>query len=120
MLKSCGKCGRIHDSSFMCNANRNERTKEQAFRSTNPWRRKSIEVRKAAQYLCEVCRDNGLYNCYNLSVHHITPLTEDESQALDDDNLVCLCGEHHEQAEAGKIDRNYLRSLAKKRRDRLE
>jgi 5-methylcytosine-specific restriction endonuclease McrA len=76
---------------------------------------KSKEIREKANYLCEVCRDNEVITYDGVEVHHITKLSEDESLLLDDYNLICLCQEHHKAADAGQIDRDYLRELAKAR-----
>ena len=51
------------------------------------------------------------YNSRELSVHHITPLEEDFSKRLDDDNLITLCPSHHSQADHGIIDRAELYRL---------
>ena len=48
-----------------------------------------------------------------VSVHHIVPLSVDFDKRLDDDNLICLCGYHHELAESGKIPAILLKKLAK-------
>ena len=34
---------------------------------------------------------------------------------LDNYNLICLCTDHHKQADQGKLDKEYLRKLARKR-----
>lgn len=51
------------------------------------------------------------YN-YKISVHHIDSLAEAWEKRLDDDNLICLCSLHHEQAENGEIDKDLLKKLA--------
>lgn len=51
------------------------------------------------------------YNTENLSVHHIVPLEEDYSMRLSRENLMTVCGTHHEMCEAGVIDRDTQRAL---------
>jgi 5-methylcytosine-specific restriction endonuclease McrA len=119
MLKACSRCGRIH-AAGQCTvkpaykARNYDRSDNDAyqFRQRAKWRRKSKQIREDAQYLCEVCRDKKKLVYEGLSVHHITPLNEDTSIGYEDTNLICLCSTCHELAEAGMIDREYLRSLA--------
>jgi len=117
MWKSCSKCGKIHPENYKCNAGRipRQRTDDQRFRSTNKWTEKSKSIRERSNWLCSVCQDEGYLETESLEVHHITKLTEAPELGLDDDNLVCLCKRHHEMADEGKIDPEYLRELARKR-----
>jgi hypothetical protein len=46
-------------------------------------------------------------------VHHIIPLRSDYARRLDGDNLISLCRDHHEMAEAGMITRSTLQALAR-------
>ena len=46
-----------------------------------------------------------------LSVHHIVPVVEDPQLAMEDSNLISLCGFHHELAESGYIPRADLQEL---------
>lgn len=119
MYKSCSKCGKIHDTRFKCNAGNEiyKSMQERHLRSKNAWTEKSKEIRERANYLCEVCRDQGKITYENLEVHHITKVRDDESLLLDNYNLICLCQEHHKQADKGLIDKDYLLSLAKRRED---
>ncbi|MBQ1294743.1 MAG: HNH endonuclease [Clostridiales bacterium] len=119
MLKACSRCGRIH-AAGQCTvkaekkARNYDRSDNEAyqFRQRAKWRKKSMQIRTDAQYLCEVCRDKKKLVYEGLSVHHITPLSEDTSIGYEDTNLICLCSQCHELAEAGMIDRDYLRKLA--------
>ena len=43
------------------------------------------------------------YNYENLSVHHAIPIETDYDKRLDDDNLLTVCGMHHEMCESGEI-----------------
>ena len=125
MMKSCPRCGKIHDVNYKCTAGigqsyNKEQTSEQRFRSSAEWRSKSIQIRSDARYLCEVCLKEKRFTYQNLSVHHIIPLKEDASLGLDDSNLICLCQKHHEEAEMGLISRDELKKIAEKRIRRSE
>ena len=39
---------------------------------------------------------------------------------LDDDNLITVCGYHHEMAESGQIDRQALHEIAKEQNEKRE
>lgn len=124
MYRACSRCGQIHSTKYKCNVGRKKidysrykppDTEERRMRNTQAWAKKSKQVRADALYLCEVCRDKGIYNYNNLEVHHITKLKDDASGLLDDSNLICLCTYHHKLADKGQIDKEYLKELAKKR-----
>lgn len=115
MYKACPYCGRIHPDNYECKAKPKRAyntDEERKARSTYAWYKKSMEIRNRAQGLCEVCKDKGIYTYRNLEVHHIQKLRDDISGLLDNENLICLCVEHHKQADAGKIKVEYLKSLA--------
>ena len=115
MYKSCSKCGKIHPSNYNCTVGRVYRGgEERKQRSTYAWTKKSREIRDSALF-CEVCKDQGVYNYRDLEVHHIDKLREREDGLLDNSNLICLCKEHHRQADNNEIDKDYLRKLADKR-----
>ena len=116
MLKSCSKCGRIHDYNFKCTGGGLPETKEQALRKGSKWTYKSREIRERSLYLCAVCKDNNTANASDaVEVHHIRKLKDYPNGLLEDDNLVCLCTYHHKQADNGEIDADYLRKLAQDR-----
>ena len=125
MYKTCSRCGQIHDTRYKCTINkpivdysRYSTNEERELRSGAEWKAKSIEIRTAARYLCEVCFDRGIYNYRDLEVHHITKLRDNVAGLLDDNNLICLCAKHHRQADNGQLDADYLRRLAKGRNDK--
>jgi len=93
-------------------------TKERQLRNTYDWQQKSIEIRERANYLCEVCRDKGIYNYNELEVHHISKIKDAPHLLLDNYNLICLCNEHHRAADSGEIDKEYLLRLAKIREEK--
>lgn len=120
MFRACSKCGKIHPYNKKCYIGDNYRKKStnaNRFRQTLEWKDKSEEIRQDSNYLCSVCLDNGIYNYNRLEVHHITPIEQDITKALDNYNLICLCNEHHRQAERGDIDKDYLYKLAKAREE---
>ena len=134
MLKSCKYCGRIHEDRYICEQkseaekrrwNNRKRTKAMNFRKKNEWKMKSRRIRQRDRHSCLCCLENlpGTYNIYNsidLSVHHITPIEEDYSLRLDDENLITVCEVHHEMCEAGKISRDTQRNLVRKSIDLYE
>lgn len=117
MLRSCTKCGRIHDINFKCNGGgRLPKTNEQALRRRTSWTNKSRDIRERSKYLCAVCLDQGNARADDdIEVHHITKLKDDPSGLLRDDNLICLCVYHHKQADRGELSVDYLKELAQRR-----
>lgn len=116
MLRSCSKCGRVHDTSFKCNHAGLLYTNEQALRKLNKWTEKSKEIRERSLNICSVCKDKDEINFGDrLEVHHIIKLKEYPDGLLEDSNLICLCNEHHRQADGGELDIDYLRELVNKR-----
>ena len=112
MYKSCSKCGKIHRAGEKCRtAYISKPTDEKKQRSRYAWTKKSTQVREDSNYLCAVCRDRGVYNYNNVEVHHIKKLREGGG-LLEDDNLICLCVEHHKQADRGELSDEYLRQLS--------
>ena len=121
MLKSCSRCGRIHDFNKQCYVNRQVRgtTTADKFRKTYKWHKKSEDIRERDKHLCRCCLANifntqTIYNFDKLEVHHIIPLEEDSTKGLDDDNLITLCCYHHKLADKGLISRNILVKLIDK------
>jgi len=115
MFKACSICGKVHDRNQMCSRKRfYVDTQERKQRSRYCWTKKSEQIREQANYLCEVCKDRGVYTYDDLEVHHITKL-RDGGELLDDDNLICLCVEHHKQADNNELSKDYLTELVKRR-----
>ncbi|MCI8387039.1 MAG: HNH endonuclease [Clostridiales bacterium] len=121
MQRSCSYCGRVHPVDYICPKKPKRQretidTKQQRFRATAAWRKKSKQIMQRDTYLCQACLHElpgtiRKYNSVNLSVHHIVPLSEDYSRRLDDDNLITLCSGHHSQADRGVISRRELREM---------
>ena len=106
----------MHPRGVKCSINRTyKQSNERELRSKYAWTKKARQIKEDAKGLCEVCREQGIYTYNNLEVHHITKLKDDPNGLLEDDNLICLCVEHHKQADEGEIDADYLRQLAEKR-----
>ena len=123
MFKVCHRCGKIHASNFVCEAGKQSRRynggTERVLRSSYKWTEKSKEIRERANYLCEVCRDEGILTYDGLEVHHIIKVKDDEDLLLDNNNLICLCTAHHKQADNNELDRNYLQDLVRQRENKL-
>jgi 5-methylcytosine-specific restriction endonuclease McrA len=120
MWKACAKCGKIHEYNKKCyigDTYRKKNTNANKFRATTQWKNKSEEVRIDSKYLCSVCLDNNIYTYDRLEVHHIEPIEHNYERRLDNYNLICLCNNHHRQAEEGKMDKEYLFKLAEKREE---
>lgn len=116
MYRSCARCGRMHPTGQRCTVGRvYTSTDERRLRSQYQWTKKSQEIRERANYLCEVCKDKGIITYDNIEVHHITKVRDDKSRLLDNDNLICLCEEHHKQADRNEINKDYLEELARQR-----
>ena len=116
MYKSCSRCGKIHDTRYKCNVGRTYTGgDERKLRSQYSWTKKSEEIRERANHLCEVCRDIGQITYEGIEVHHIVKVRDDKTKLLDNENLICLCQEHHKQADNGEIEKEYLYALAHER-----
>ena len=119
MKKLCSKCGEFHDINYKCNKRIYMKKEEDKLRNTSRWNKKSKQIKEDAEYICEVCRDLGIhldrYSKRYVEVHHINKLREDPDNLLNDDLLICLCKKHHLEADKGKLSKEYLISLVKKR-----
>ena len=124
MLKACPYCGRIHDSQYDCPMKpkrwkQRKESKANSFRHTYAWKQKRDTIVKRDYQMCRICNE-GSYGDFSrtrdpkepLQVHHIEPLEECYDRRLDEENLITVCWQHHEMAEAGKIPRDYLHELA--------
>ncbi len=119
MLKSCQYCGRIHDVKFDCGKKPQSQKKPtyiDKFRSSRKWREKREQIRRRDKNLCQVCirklyGTDRQYNYENLSVHHAIPIETDFDLRLEDDNLLTICGMHHEMAESGQIPYEIIKKI---------
>lgn len=112
MLKSCSRCGNLHPFGYVCTKGKvYRRGEESKLRTKYAWEKKSLEIRERANWLCEVCRDHGIYTYHNLEVHHIEKIKDAPDLLLDNNNLICLCVPCHRQADKGKLTKSYLYEL---------
>ena len=117
MYKTCSRCGKIHETSYKCFKGLNN-DPEKRLRNTSRWKKKRAEIKEASKYICAVCYDRDrYYNHRGLEIHHITKLRHAPELLTDNLNLIALCPEHHKQADAGEIDKDYLLKLAQERED---
>ena len=117
---ACSRRGKIHPKGYICKVEKKHYKysyKESRLRSKSAWTEKSIQIREDANYLCEVCKDKGIYNYRNVEVHHILKLRDRPDLLLDNYNLICLCKDCHRLADAGIISVDYLQELAKRREE---
>lgn len=109
MYKTCSRCGKMHKLGARCYANTRNYyqadPKVREFRNSAEWKRKTEEIRTRDKQLCQVCLSRNIFNYKNLSVHHITPLQEDWTRRLDNENLITVCETCHRDCESGKIKR---------------
>lgn len=112
MLRSCPRCGRIHEPGRCSRPReRGRRTREQAFRSTGAWQALAEAVRERDLNTCIACRHASPPSIVTqgLEVHHIVPLRADWSLRLVEENCATLCVPCHKLAEAGEITAEQLR-----------
>lgn len=119
IYKACSRCGKIHPHNYDCTVGKvYKASAERELRNKYQWAKKSREIRESAMNLCEVCKDQGIYNYKQLEVHHIERLADSPEKLLDNYNLICLCAKHHKDADANMIDVDYLKRLALDREKR--
>ena len=87
MLKSCSKCGKIHDYYYKCthgvkrDYTNYDNTQEAKLRHTHKWNIKSEQIKKDSNYLCAVCLDNGIYN------YTVSEVAGDDGMVTYDDTI---------------------------------
>jgi len=114
MFKACSRCGKLHPINYKCTEGKVYQ-KGDEYHNTHKWHKKAEAIKKKADYLCEVCKDEGRYTYNNIEVHHIIKIKDNKDLFLEDTNLICLCQFHHRLAEQGGIDADYLRKLSEER-----
>lgn len=115
MLRSCKYCGKMHPLGYECKMKpqrHRKNTRAQRFRNTSAWRETRHNVNQRDGHLCRLCLLHGRIQYDDLSTHHIIPLEETMDYATDEDWCITLCGDHHREADAGKMDREMLHRLA--------
>lgn len=124
MKRSCRYCGRIHEMNEVCPMTPKRkhtpkaRSEQNSIRGSAAYQAIRKNIVERDHHLCRVCfLDHGTLATYRLEVHHITPIEEAPSRAYDENNLITLCRNHHELAEAGIITKDHLYSLLRKSYD---
>jgi len=120
-LITCKFCGKIHKVDFDCGhkpTRIKNNTAADRFRWSTAWKKKREQIKSRDKNLCQVCirklYDTVQQYTYNdIEVHHIEPIVENYYARLDDDNLITICGYHHELAEHNKIPRYELKEIAR-------
>lgn len=72
--------------------------KKQGFYHTSAWRRIRLMALQRDHYLCQACLKNHVFTKAT-EVHHIQPLEDFPSLALELSNLQSLCWDCHEQTK---------------------
>ena len=115
MMKSCSRCGKIHEHGKRCYLNARNYYQGDAeirkFRNSGAWKRKAEEIKVRDKYLCQICLKKNIINTRDLSVHHITPASESQAMRLENSNLITVCEAHHKLCEAGKIPRTEQQAI---------
>ena len=120
MRKSCKWCQRTHAIGEECPLKPKRKTKpklrtqQNTIRSSEYYKSVRKNVLERDHHLCRVCFFRKELHADALEVHHITPIEEAPERAYEESNLITLCREHHELAEAGVIPREKLYSIIKK------
>lgn len=124
MRRSCSRCGRIHELNEPCPLAKKRKytpkpkTEQSSFRNTATWQTLRKNIAERDHHLCRVCfLDHGTLTTYGLEVHHITPIADAPYRAYDESNLITLCRNHHELAEAGIITKEHLYRLLRRSYD---
>ena len=121
MFKACVYCGKIHSLGVKCSARPKYKRADSIIRRVHN-KKKGVKlaniVREDSNGICTVCFDNGVINNRDLEVHHIEKIRERIDLAFDEENLICLCRTHHQLAEVGMINKDYLRDLVKQRMEK--
>ena len=121
MFSSCVYCGRIHAEGYICSKKPIKRKKIDdavRFRNSSEWNRKRLEIRARDNYLCQICirelyGTRRKYNCEDLQVHHVVPISSDEKLQLDNSNLITLCSMHHAMCDRGEIPYDEVKEIIK-------
>lgn len=100
--KYCEECKPIAAKENNRNSRFNRDKATIDFYNSNAWRKKREEIMKDNHYLCYVCKMNKRYEKAN-EVHHIKNLKDHLDLGLDNDNLICLCYEHHDEIHEKKL-----------------
>lgn len=119
LKKLCAKCHEVIDQGNTycdkCNSkvnsinskvyNESSRNKEsQSFYNNKQWKKLTHVIKQKDNGLCLNCLNDNKIK-YKDVIHHIIPLTDDKSKALDINNLISLCHTCHNRTH-GMYDKN--------------
>ena len=124
MLKSCSRCGRVHENTYNCgNIKRQYKSKGTSvadkYRNTREWKALRKEIVQRDKALCQICirklftYSSRIYNNNMIEVHHIVPINEEYELRNVGSNLISLCPYHHKLAENGGIPKDILINIVK-------
>ena len=120
MLKSCSYCFKVHDTKEVCpkkpkakidyqkkRENLSEvNQKENRFYSSTRWQKFRDDIMQDRGYRCEVCtyvfNDRRKFTVAE-ELHHVEYIRDAWDKRLDEDNVVCLCHEHHKLIHKNNI-----------------
>jgi len=74
------------------------------FYKRRAWKKKRRQILRRDNYECQTCKQAGKYSPASC-VHHIAHVEDRPDLALDDSNLVSLCGPCHNAAHPEKLKR---------------
>jgi 5-methylcytosine-specific restriction enzyme A len=97
VVRSCSKCGRIHEHNYNCKAitRVNSGSLSNKIRNTQAWKKKHKIVFDRDNGLCQICIRN-LHDTYarvynnSIEVHHIELIVEAYELRLDEGNLIII------------------------------
>jgi hypothetical protein len=98
--KTCSKvCGNLQSSKTI-SGNNHWRWRGGRIKYGQNWHREKRKCKERQNNECQICGEK------KVEVHHKKPVREfdDPNNAHFQDNLVCLCPEHHRKVEFGKIE----------------
>lgn len=114
----CRRCGKpidnpnTHKCKVQVGRRNNGRRYVGDIRSTGRWQKKRKEILEEFNYICLVAFALGdKEHLVATQVHHIIGVKEDESLALENDNLFCCSRFYHERIENRKELRKFLKQL---------
>lgn len=83
------------------------------FYQSPPWRKLRQKAMKRDNYECQMCKQQGRYHRVE-NVHHIKEVKDRPDLALDINNLMCLCIDHHNE-----VHERYM-TIAEKKQKKLD
>jgi predicted HNH restriction endonuclease len=118
MLKSCSKCGRVHEHNCKAITRVNSGSLSNKFRNTQVWKKKRKKVFDRHKGLYQLCIRH-LYDTYgriydnSIEVYHIETIVESYELRLEEGDLISLCTYNHKMVDRGQIPRVVLKNMIK-------